>query len=102
MTTPKPRTPEEQKSIDTALKVVKSIDALTSNEDFQWFMAEHGKRADALAIEILHTDMTPEKREAMRNRRLGVLDVLLSLQEDRSAQMGLLARYGVMPGDNLG
>ena len=102
MNNPKARTTEEQKAINTALKMVKAIDSLTCNEDFQWFMAEHGKRADNMAIEILHTEMTPEKREAMRNRRLGVLDVLLSLQEDKSAQMGLLARFGITQGDGLG
>lgn len=97
--TPKPRIPEEQKAIETALRVVNSIDALVQNEDFQRFMAQHTERADRLANEILHNDMPPEQREALRNRRLGLLEVLLAPKQDRDAQAGLLARYGIQPGD---
>ena len=97
--TPKPPTAEEQKAIETALRVVNSIDALLKNDDFQRFITQHSARADQLAMEILHHEMPPEKREALRNRRLGVLEVLLSLKEDRDAQVGLLARYGMAPGD---
>lgn len=99
MNTPKPRTPEEQKAIDGAMKVVNTIDALVQNEDFQRFMKQHSARADQLAQEILHDDMEPEKREALRNRRLGLLEVLLAPKQDRDAQVGVLARFGVHPGD---
>jgi hypothetical protein len=95
----KPPTAEEQIAIETALRVVHSIAALLKNDDFQRFLTQHSERADQLAMEILHHEMKPKKREALRNRRLGVLEVLLSLREDRDAQAGLLARHGIAPGD---
>ena len=95
----KPRTPEDQKAIDSAMQVVNAIDALARNDDFKRFIASHSERADQLAREILHDDMEPEKREALRNRRLGLLEILLSPKQYRDAQAGVLARYGIHPGD---
>ena len=100
MSPPKPRTIEAQNAIDSAMQVVRTIDNLTTNEDFRLFMERFTRRADALAMEILHDDtLKPEEREALRNRRLGVLEVLLAPKEDRDAQVRVLGQYGMKPGD---
>jgi hypothetical protein len=91
---PKP----QQDAIDTALQVVRTIDALSANDDFRLFMERFTRRADALALEILHDDrLSAEDREKLRNRRLGILEVLLAPKEDREAQVRVLAGYGVEP-----
>ena len=97
-TTPKPPTPEEQKSIESALKIIHRIDRLMENDDFKWFMNYHSEVAFAMAKSILNDDMEPEKREAKRQRRLGIISVWDSLQEDRAAQAGILRGFGINPG----
>lgn len=92
------RTKPQQDSIDTALQVVRIIDALAANEDFRLFMERFTRRADALALEILHDDkITPVEREKLRSHRLGILEVLLAPKEDRDAQVRVLAGYGIEP-----
>jgi hypothetical protein len=92
---PKPRTQAQQDSIDSAMRVIRTIDNLAKSDDFKHFMERHTRRADALALEVLHDDMPVEKREELRHRRLGIMEVLLSLQEDRDAQVRVLAGYGI-------
>lgn len=94
------RTPEQQASIDTAMQVVKTIDNLSKNDDFRLFMERFTRRSDALAQDILHDDsLSPDEREKLRHRRLGILEVLLAPKEDREAQVRVLAQYGINPGD---
>ena len=93
------RTQSQQDSIDSAMKVIKTIDALAGNEDFQRFMERFTRRADQLALEILHNDMPTDEREKLRHCRLGILEVLLAPKEDREAQVRVLAGYGIQPGD---
>ena len=63
-------------------------------------MARSKEMSDALADEVLHDDTLSDKeREAKRNRRLGVLDVLRSHAEERESHFRYLASQGVVPGD---
>lgn len=97
----KTRTPEQQASIDTALEVVTTIDNLAKNQDFKRFMERFSRRSDALAQDILHDDdLTPEEREKLRHRRLGILEVLLAPREDREAQIRVLSKYGISLGES--
>jgi len=92
-----PRTQAQQDAIDTATQVVKTIDNLAESEDFRRFMERFSRRSDQLAEDILHDDsLTPDDREKLRNRRLGILEVLLAPKEDRDAQARVLAQYGIM------
>ena len=76
-----------------------------SQREFQRFMARFKEQADTLAESILHDEMPHEEREALRHKRLGILEVLRSPNEDRQAQVSVLAQYGIKPGtvqDDLG
>jgi hypothetical protein len=89
-------TKAQQDAIDTAMKVIRGIDDLAGNENFRNFMKSFSKRSDALALTILHEDkLTHDERESLRNRRLGILEVLMQPSEDRAAQVGNLARFGI-------
>jgi hypothetical protein len=89
-------TKPQQDAIDTAIKVIRGIDELAGNENFRNFMKSFSKRSDALALTILHEDkLTHDERESLRNRRLGILEVLMQPSEDRAAQVGVLARFGI-------
>lgn len=93
-------TDSQQLAIESALKLVRTIDNLAGNPDFREFMARFSQRADELAGLILHDDaVSPEQREKLRNRRLGILEILLAPAEDRAAQVRVLAHYGIHPGD---
>jgi hypothetical protein len=95
---PTKRTQAQQDSIKTALSVIRGLDELAGNEHFRLFMKRFSDRADELAMDILHNDkITPEDREKTRNRRLGILDVLLSPSQDRAAQISVLASFGIDP-----
>jgi hypothetical protein len=96
MSEPKQRPAEQQREIDSAIDAIRIIDNLVANEDFKKFMAQHTARADALADDILHTaTLKPEEREALRNRRLGLLEVLMSPQEIKNSQTRVLAKHGI-------
>lgn len=97
--TARQRTPEQQASIETSLEVVRTIDSLAKNEDFRRFMERFSRRADSLADQILHDEMKPKQREKLRQRRLGILEILLAPKQDREAQVRNLKQYGIQPGD---
>lgn len=95
---PAKRTQAQQDSIETALIVIRGLDELAGNEHFRLFMKRFSDRADELAMDILHNDkITPEERESIRNRRLGMLEILLSPSQDRAAQVSVLASFGIDP-----
>lgn len=92
----KQRTPQQQASIDTAMQVVKTIDNLAKNDDFKRFMDRFAAESDLLAQTILHDDkLTPDEREKIRQKRMGILEVLLAPKRDREAQVRVLAQYGI-------
>jgi hypothetical protein len=87
-------TPEDRKEIDCAMRTVRDIDALTELEAFRGFLATFQGEADSMADQILHTDMPHEKRENLRQRYLGIREVLLAPELDRAAAMRILERHG--------
>lgn len=95
--TPSPYTPDEQQEIDQAMLVVTTIDNLANNPDFRTFMQRFSDEADGIADKILHTEMPAEEREKLRQRRIGMLEILLAPKVDRDAQLRTLARYGIKP-----
>lgn len=98
-------TPASQAAIHKASRVIRDLDFLSKSEEFQRFMARFKEQADTLAESILHDEMPHEEREALRHKRIGILEVLRSPNEDRQAQVSVLAQYGIKPGtvqDDLG
>lgn len=91
----KPITPADSKAIDHAEKTLAMINRLKTNPDFGLFMDGFRRRADALANEILHDEMKPKKREAVRQYRLGILEVLGAPQTNADACERTLKTYGI-------
>lgn len=82
------------------MQAVKTIDNLIGNDDFRRFMERFTRRSDQLADDVLHDDsLSKKKREKLRNIRLGLLEILLAPDEDRKAQVRVLAQYGISIGD---
>jgi hypothetical protein len=100
MSTPHRKLTHDERVIcDTSLKTVQALDELTRNDSFKQFMQRLQRRADELADEVLHHELTPELREQRRNHRLGMLEVLRVPREDREASVRTLASYGIQAGD---
>lgn len=76
------------------MRTVRDIDALAELEAFRGFLATFQEEADSMADQILHTDMPHEKRENLRQRYLGIREVLLAPERDRAAAMRILERHG--------
>lgn len=91
----------KKQAVATAHQVIRDIDFLTANPQFQRFIERFQKQADSMADKILHGTMPDREREDLRQKRLGILDVLGSLKDDRSAQMRVLASYGAIPGTEI-
>ncbi|MBK1883667.1 hypothetical protein JIN85_14695 [Luteolibacter pohnpeiensis] len=94
--------PEERMSCKKSIETISSIDALIANPEFQIFMGKIKELSDKMADSILHEDeISDQEREAKRQRRLGILEVLRKPQEDRDNHVRLLAQFGVKPGDGV-
>ncbi len=74
--------------------MVNDIEFLAGREEFSRFMDHFRTRVDKLALEILHNDMPPEQREALRQFRLGILEVLGGPQELHRVNAMILERNG--------
>lgn len=62
---------------ETAANNIRDIEHLQEQPEFRRFMEGFRRRADQMADEVLHNDaMTAEAREAARQKRLGVLEIL--------------------------
>lgn len=75
---------EETKRI--AAETLANYEFLEKRPEFAAFKERLRREADGLADQILHNDeIAPEKREAMRNKRLGLLAALAAPTEDMQA-----------------
>lgn len=75
-------------------QTISNLDFLTKREEFQEFIANHRRNADALAEQILDDDsISPEQRERLRQRRKGMLEVLDSPAEDMRVNRGIIDAY---------
>lgn len=79
--------------MEMAEATLRSLKALEESPEFAAFMEKFRRRADELANQVLHEDMTPEARESARQYRLGILEVLQSPRSDRAANERILAEY---------
>jgi hypothetical protein len=62
---------------ETAANNIRDIEYLQDQPEFKRFMDGFRRRADQMADEVLHNDaMTAGEREATRQKRLGVLEIL--------------------------
>lgn len=93
-------TPTKHEAIRTARMVIHDSTYLLDREEFQRFLARWRVTADKWADEILHDNSLSDKeRNDLRQKRLGVLEVLQSPYQDRDAQMGVLAQMGERPAE---
>lgn len=91
-------TSNQNEAISQAAKTVSNIDFLLGRVEFQEFFARFQRRSDELADRILHEDMPPDQREGLRQLRLGIREVLLSPEEDKTTNLNTLSQYGITPG----
>jgi len=81
-----------------AAKTVSNIDFLLGRVEFQEFIEKFQRRSDELQDRILHEDMPADQREGLRQQRLGIREVLISLDEDKTANLRTLSQFGITPG----
>lgn len=75
-------------------RIISNLDFLTHREEFQEFIAQFQRRADEMAEQILESDnLSPDERERLRQRRKGILEVILSPDEDMRANRNILDQY---------
>lgn len=80
-----------------ATTMVADIDYLSERPEFNRFMDGLRRRADALADEVLHQEeLTPEQREAKRQFRLGIMEVLGAPKMIREQNFALLKKNGAL------
>jgi len=87
-------TDQRQQMLKTATTAVRDIETLAVSEEFNRFLDHFKARADKMADEILHGDMPVEKREELRQMRLGILEVLRGPKEIHDSNAMLLKRHG--------
>jgi hypothetical protein len=81
-------------------QTISNLDFLTKREEFQEFIANHRRNAEAIAERILDDDsLSPEERERLRQRRKGMLEVLDSPAEDMRVNRGIIDSYYGPGGD---
>ena len=88
-----PSTPEEQANVDAAELTLRSIESLDNHAGFAQFIERKVREIEEMANLILEGEMTVEQREIMRLKRLGKVEFLRSIEEDREACRSVLARY---------
>ncbi len=86
--------PEQLESARLASETISNIEFLEKRPEFIAFMGRFRRRADELADNILHEKMSPEEREALRQQRLGILEVLEAPKNDKRASLNILKGFG--------
>lgn len=81
--------------IESATEAIRFVDRLLENPDFATFMDYQKRQADKLADAVLHDDMKPKAREALRQQRKGMLSILGFAHETRKAQVKVLKARGI-------
>jgi len=84
------RDDQKTEMMRAANSMVADIEFLATREEFVRFMDSFKSRADGLAEEILHADMTAEEREAKRQFRMGIMEVLRWPSDTKRSCMRLL------------
>lgn len=79
---------------------ISNLDFLTKREEFKEFINQFRVVAEELAKVILNEDnINAQERERMRQRRIGILDVIDSPEIDMRANRGILDSF-FGPGGN--
>lgn len=88
-------TEEQNQAINASRAAIAAIDALAAIPAFQKFMDRAEAVAHELAGEILEgTKLTPEERENLRHKRLGIVEVLRQPALDRQQHVFNLQNLG--------
>lgn len=88
---------KKQEKIRWAATMVADMDYLTERDEFKRFMDGLRRRADELADEVLHqSTLTPDEREAKRQLRLGIMEVLAAPKMLRDHNHSILKSNGVI------
>jgi hypothetical protein len=82
---------EQQATQKKAAETISAIDFLLKRDEFIAFREKHFRRIAEMEQAILGDEMTPEQRERLRQRRLGMLEVLNSPEEDREMNRRILS-----------
>jgi hypothetical protein len=86
---------EQNRAINASRKAIAEIDELCSNPVFQAFMDRADAVAHDMAGEILENEkLTPEERENLRHKRLGIVEVLRQPAIDRQQHVFNLQALG--------
>lgn len=84
-------TPQQRNEMmRSATNTVSDIDFLTKSAEFGRFMDRFKLRADGLADEILHGEISTEEREAKRQFRLGIMEMLRWPTEAKNSSLRVL------------
>jgi hypothetical protein len=78
------------KSHQSSLQLAGDLSFLLGREEFQRFIERHQATVDEIGRAILSDDMPAEGREALRQRRLGILMVIGTVEEDLQAAQRML------------
>lgn len=89
------RSQADAKAIESAEKRISSINELLRNPHFEAFIQRFRNQADELGRSITDDEMTAEGREARRQFRLGILEVIQSPAIELDACVRTLKMFGI-------
>jgi len=93
---------EQQRLLKFSAETLSAIDELEKCPEFSsWYLKELTKQSDILANEVLHDELSPEKREHKRVLRLGILKALSLVGEEKNSHERILNGAGFNRGDSL-
>jgi hypothetical protein len=88
--------------VRAAFEALREVETLEAMPEFVSFMGRLKGVADSMADAVLHNDsLTGEEREAIRQQRKGVIEVLKLPAELKIGQERVLNMAGIKPGDIL-
>lgn len=93
-------TDDERSACLDSFRAISAIEFLTKRPEFQTWLQGHREEVAKIEERILDDDMPSEEREKLRQKRLGMLEVLNSPEDDMDSHVKNLAHYGLTPGDS--